>query len=171
MTAKKYILTLSTLSLLTMIAFTKITYAKNRKEIKQIKGSTVTQTQTGQILDLSTFSQSPSGVLYKILKSGTGTKPYSGETVTVDYTGWLLQTGNMVGKKFDSSVDRGANFEFPLGMGHVIKGWDHSVADMKIGEKRLVIIPSHLGYGIRGAGASIPPNATLIFEIDLYGAR
>ena|SRR3990167_5148266 len=160
MFAKKYIF----LNFLTIIASTQIMHAK------QIKGSTVTQTKTGQSLDLDTFTKHPSGVLYKILKPGTGTKPYAGETVTVDYTGWLINN-NIVGKKFDSSVDRGQNFEFLLGQGHVIKGWDHSVAHMKIGEKRLVVIPAELGYGARGAGASIPPNATLVFEIDLYGAR
>src|SRR3990167_10126263 len=138
MFAKKYIF----LNFLTIIASTQIMHAK------QIKGSTVTQTKTGQSLDLSTFTKHPSGVLYKILKAGTGTKPYAGETVTVDYIGWLLD-GDKVGKKFDSSVDRGQNFEFTLGVGQVIKGWDHSVADMKIGgEKRVVIIPASLGYEI-----------------------
>lgn len=163
MTAKNYIFTISIMGLL---AITACTQAISKKT----KGSSMTQTKQGDSLDLATFTTAPSGLIHKVLKVGTGTKPYAGETVTVDYTGWLLDGNNKVGKKFDSSVDRGENFEFPLGMSYVIKGWDHTVADMKIGEKRLVIIPANLGYGARGAGASIPPNATLIFEIDLYAA-
>ena len=163
MTAKNYIFTIGMMSLL---AITTSIQAVSKKT----KGTSMTQTKQGDILDVATFTTAPSGLMYKILKSGNGTKPYAGETVTVDYTGWLLDGGNKVGKKFDSSVDRGQNFEFPLGMGYVIKGWDFTVADMKIGEKRLVIIPASLGYGARGAGASIPPNAPLIFEIDLYAA-
>ncbi len=164
MISKKYIFNVSIISLFAL-GFNSIINAK-----KTTKGSTVTQTKAGQILDLSTFTKHASGIMFQVLKPGKGGKPYAGETVTVDYTGWLLD-GDKVGKKFDSSVDRGQNFEFPLGQGYVIKGWDHTVADMKIGEKRLVIIPASLGYGARGAGASIPPHATLLFEIDLYGAE
>ncbi len=167
MTSKKYFFSFSVISLLTIFFCTKITDAK---QPKPIKGNTVTNTKAGQILDLSTFTKHSSGIMFKVLKPGKGNKPYAGETVTVDYTGWLLD-GDKVGKKFDSSVDRGQNFEFPLGQGYVIKGWDHMVANMKIGEKVLVIIPASLGYGARGAGASIPPHATLLFEIDLYGAQ
>lgn len=140
-------------------------------ETLAVKGTTMTQTKTGQILDLSSHTKTSQGLSFKTLKKGTGSKPYAGETVKVDYTGWLLDGKDKVGKKFDSSVDRGQNFEFALGMGQVIKGWDLTLADMAIGEKRLVIIPANLGYGARGAGAAIPPNATLIFEIDLYDAR
>ena len=105
-----------------------------------------------------------SGLEYKILKVGTGSSPLKGQMVEVHYTGWLKD-----GKKFDSSVDRGKPFKFLLGQGNVIKGWDEGVAMMKVGEKRKLIIPPHLGYGSRGAGANIPPNATLVFEVELLG--
>lgn len=106
-----------------------------------------------------------SGLQYIDLKVGTGATAKAGQTVTVHYTGWLEN-----GKKFDSSVDRGQPFSFPLGAGRVIKGWDEGVQGMKVGGKRKLIIPSNLGYGARGAGGAIPPNATLIFEVELLGA-
>jgi len=105
-----------------------------------------------------------SGLQYIDLKVGTGATAQAGQTVTVHYTGWLEN-----GKKFDSSVDRGQPFSFPLGAGRVIKGWDEGVTGMKVGGKRKLIIPSNLGYGARGAGGTIPPNATLIFEVELLG--
>jgi len=105
-----------------------------------------------------------SGVQYIDLKVGTGATAQAGQTVSVHYTGWLEN-----GKKFDSSVDRGQPFSFPLGAGRVIKGWDEGVKGMKVGGKRKLIIPSNLGYGARGAGGVIPPNATLIFEVELLG--
>jgi len=105
-----------------------------------------------------------SGLQYIDLKVGTGAPAQTGQTVTVHYTGWLEN-----GKKFDSSVDRGQPFSFPLGAGRVIKGWDEGVQSMKVGGKRKLIIPSNLGYGPRGAGGVIPPNATLIFEVELLG--
>ena len=105
-----------------------------------------------------------SGLQYIDLKVGTGATAQAGQTVTVHYTGWLEN-----GKKFDSSVDRGQPFSFPLGAGRVIKGWDEGVTGMKVGGKRKLIIPSNLGYGARGAGGAIPPNATLIFEVELLG--
>ena len=107
---------------------------------------------------------SDSGLRYVDLVEGTGTSPATGDTVTVHYTGWLEN-----GTKFDSSVDRGQPFEFPLGRGRVITGWDEGVATMKVGGKRKLIIPAHLGYGDRGAGQVIPPGATLIFEVELLG--
>ncbi len=157
-------------TLLTLCIITSNIHSKDAKT-KNSKGKTVTQIQINQKLDVTTFTKDKSGVLFKILKRGSGSKPYTGETVTVDYTGWLLNGSDTVGQKFDSSVDRGQNFEFKLGVGHVIKGWDVSVADMQMGEKRLVIIPSSLAYGLSGVRGVIPPNASLIFEIDLYGAR
>jgi FKBP-type peptidyl-prolyl cis-trans isomerase len=105
-----------------------------------------------------------SGLQYIDLKVGTGATAQDGQTVSVHYTGWLEN-----GKKFDSSVDRGQPFSFPLGAGRVIKGWDEGVKGMKVGGKRKLIIPSNLGYGAHGAGGVIPPNAALIFEVELLG--
>jgi peptidylprolyl isomerase len=101
---------------------------------------------------------------------GTGASPKSGQTCVMHYTGWLSE-GGAKGKKFDSSVDRGRPFEFPLGMKRVIAGWDEGVATMKVGGKRTLIIPPQLGYGERGAGGVIPPNATLIFDVELLAIK
>ncbi len=100
------------------------------------------------------------------LTEGTGAAPKTGDTVNVHYTGWLTD-----GKKFDSSVDRGQPFSFQLGVGQVIKGWDQGVAQMKVGDKVKLTIPPELGYGARGAGGAIPPNATLVFEVELLSIR
>ena len=97
---------------------------------------------------------------------GTGDTAAAGSNVTVHYTGWLLE-GDRKGAKFDSSRDRGEAFVFPFGRGHVIKGWDEGVAGMKVGGKRNLTIPPEMGYGARGAGGVIPPNATLLFEVEL----
>ncbi len=104
----------------------------------------------------------PSGLKYQILKRGKGSFAMRGETVSVHYTGWLTN-----GTKFDSSVDRGQPFQFILGAGQVIQGWDIGVAGMRVGEKRKLTIPPDLGYGAAGAGGAIPPNATLIFDVEL----
>jgi len=101
---------------------------------------------------------------------GTGASPQPGQTCVMHYTGWLYE-GGAKGKKFDSSVDRRQPFEFPIGRGRVIAGWDEGVASMKVGGKRTLIIPPNLGYGARGAGGVIPPNATLIFEVELLGVK
>jgi FKBP-type peptidyl-prolyl cis-trans isomerase len=111
----------------------------------------------------------PSGLIYKDNEVGTGDEAVSGNSVSVHYTGWLQEPNGDKGKKFDSSVDRGQPFSFRLGAGQVIRGWDEGVAGMKIGGKRTLIIPSELGYGARGAGGVIPPNATLIFDVELLG--
>ena len=97
---------------------------------------------------------------------GTGDEAKQGKLVSVHYTGWLTN-----GTKFDSSKDRGQPFQFPLGRGHVIQGWDEGVQGMKVGGKRKLTIPAALGYGTRGAGGVIPPNATLLFEVELLGVR
>ena len=102
---------------------------------------------------------------------GTGASPQSGQTCVMHYTGWLSEGGEKKGKKFDSSVDRGSPFEFPIGMKRVIAGWDEGVATMKVGGKRTLIIPPQLGYGARGAGGVIPPNATLIFDVELLAIK
>ena len=99
---------------------------------------------------------------------GTGAEAVPGQTVTVHYTGWLYNDGQQ-GAKFDSSRDRNDPFRFPLGAGHVIKGWDEGVAGMKVGGQRTLIIPPEMGYGARGAGGVIPPNATLKFDVELLG--
>jgi FKBP-type peptidyl-prolyl cis-trans isomerase len=111
-----------------------------------------------------------SGLQYVDEKLGEGHEAISGKSVSVHYTGWLNADGKK-GTKFDSSVDRGQAFNFPLGAGRVIKGWDEGVAGMKIGGKRVLYIPSKLGYGSRGAGNVIPPNADLIFEVELLGVK
>ena len=105
-----------------------------------------------------------SGLQIEKLVEGNGAMPKAGEQVTVHYTGWLTN-----GKKFDSSVDRGQPFVFTIGRGQVIGGWDQGVATMKVGDKVRLTIPPELGYGARGAGGVIPPNATLIFEVELLG--
>jgi peptidylprolyl isomerase len=112
----------------------------------------------------------PSGLKITDTQAGTGASPKTGQTCVMHYTGWLYQDGKK-GAKFDSSVDRGQPFEFPIGTGRVIKGWDEGVASMKVGGKRTLIIPPELGYGARGAGGVIPPNATLLFEVELLGVK
>ena len=101
---------------------------------------------------------------------GTGASPKSGQICVMHYTGWLYENGQK-GKKFDSSVDRNEPFEFPVGAGRVIRGWDEGVGSMKVGGKRTLIIPPALGYGARGAGGVIPPNATLMFDVELLGVK
>ena len=112
----------------------------------------------------------PSGLQYRDEVVGTGPEPKAGQKVSVHYTGWLDE-GGKPGKKFDSSRDRNQPFTFTLGAGQVIAGWDTGVATMKVGGKRTLIIPPDQGYGPRGAGGVIPPNATLIFDVELLGAR
>ncbi|MDH4400320.1 MAG: FKBP-type peptidyl-prolyl cis-trans isomerase [Burkholderiaceae bacterium] len=104
---------------------------------------------------------------------GTGAEATPGKHVSVHYTGWLFDAAaaDQKGTKFDSSLDRGQLFDFPLAAGHVIKGWDEGVAGMKVGGKRTLIIPSEMGYGARGAGGVIPPNAILVFDVELHGVE
>ena len=112
----------------------------------------------------------PSGLQIIDTTVGTGASPRTGQTCVMHYTGWLSE-GGAKGKKFDSSVDRGQPFEFPIGQKRVIGGWDEGVASMKVGGKRTLIIPPQLGYGARGAGGVIPPNATLIFDVELLAIK
>ena len=116
------------------------------------------------------MNTTPSGLQYTDTQIGSGDEAKAGQSVTVHYTGWLYNDG-LQGKKFDSSKDRGDPFVFSLGAGMVIKGWDEGVAGMKIGGARTLIIPAALGYGARGAGGAIPPNATLKFDVELLGVR
>jgi peptidylprolyl isomerase len=120
-------------------------------KIPQIPGDTVT---------------TASGLKYLEIRTGTGAAPKTGQTCVMHYSGWLTD-----GTKFDASRDRGQPFPFPLGQGRVIRGWDEGVASMKIGGRRILVIPPQLGYGERGAGGVIPPNATLVFEIELLEVR
>ena len=110
-----------------------------------------------------------SGLIYRDTEIGTGDEAVSGKNVQVHYAGGLHEPSGDKGKKFDSSLDRGQPFSFRLGSGMVIKGWDEGVAGMKVGGARTLVIPSELGYGARGAGGVIPPNATLIFDVELLG--
>jgi peptidylprolyl isomerase len=117
--------------------------------------------------DLSKAEKTAEGLEWVVRREGTGAKPTAGQTITAHYTGYLLD-----GTKFDSSVDRGQPFQTPIGLGRVIKGWDIAFLDMKIGEKRILIIPAELGYGARGYGNGvIPPNATLVFDVELLAAQ
>jgi FKBP-type peptidyl-prolyl cis-trans isomerase len=118
----------------------------------------------------SKMSELPSGLKYTDTTVGTGAEATKGHKVSVHYTGWLYNNGAK-GAKFDSSLDRGQPFAFALGAGQVIRGWDEGVAGMKIGGKRTLIIPPELGYGARGAGGAIPPNATLMFDVELLGVQ
>jgi peptidylprolyl isomerase len=112
----------------------------------------------------------PSGLQIIDTKIGAGATPKTGQICVMHYTGWLYQNGAK-GAKFDSSVDRGQPFEFPIGTRRVIAGWDEGVATMKVGGKRTLIIPPALGYGAQGAGGVIPPNATLMFDVELLGVK
>ena len=112
----------------------------------------------------------PSGLRIIDVKPGAGSVPQAGQTVTVNYTGWLFVDGKK-GKKFDSSLDRNEPFSFTIGQGQFIKGWDEGLATMHVGGKRTLIIPPDLGYGASGAGGDIPPGATLIFDIDLISVK
>jgi FKBP-type peptidyl-prolyl cis-trans isomerase len=137
--------------------------AQNETKKTSAKGAT---SAGGPTKVSGTPTKTPSGLEYWDIKAGTGAVAQSGQKVKVHYTGWLTN-----GKKFDSSVDRGEPFEFMLGAGQVIKGWDEGVAGMKVGGKRQLRIPPDLGYGAAGAGGAIPPNATLIFDVELLGVK
>ena len=134
-----------------------------------LAGAAATVAPTAAAAQAATVT-TPSGLKIVDTQVGTGATPKQGQTCVMHYTGWLYE-GGAKGKKFDSSVDRGQPFEFPLGQHRVIAGWDEGVATMKVGGKRTLIIPPELGYGARGAGGVIPPNATLIFDVELLGVK
>jgi FKBP-type peptidyl-prolyl cis-trans isomerase FkpA len=119
---------------------------------------------TNQVIEM------PNGLKYTDDTTGNGAEATAGKKVSVHYTGWLYNN-SVKGAKFDSSVDRGQPFQFTLGAHQVIAGWDEGVAGMKVGGKRTLIIPPELGYGARGAGGVIPPNATLMFDVELLGVQ
>ena len=131
---------------------------------------TVGATSTATAQAVGTTMTTPSGLKITDSKIGTGATPKPGQICVMHYTGWLYQNGAK-GQKFDSSVDRGQPFEFSIGKRQVIGGWDEGVATMKVGGKRTLIIPPELGYGARGAGGVIPPNATLIFDVELLDVK
>jgi len=125
---------------------------------------------SGTHLDLNEFTISPQGIRYKIITPSDKQKPQSGDIVTVHYTGWLLQNMDQVGQKFDSSFDRKETFQFTLGGRYVIEGWELTIADMHVGEERLIILPPQLAYGNR-AISIIPANSYLIFDIQCISAE
>lgn len=131
---------------------------------KKAKKPTIKPTKGAEMITTDT------GLKYVDTQIGTGASPLKGQRCMVHYTGWLSEKGEK-GKKFDSSVDRGQPLAIPIGVGRVIKGWDEGLMTMKVGGKRTLVIPGHLGYGARGAGGDIPPNAELIFEVELLGIQ
>src|ERR1051326_7482662 len=145
----------SVLTALSLLAALTLTSAPLQTANAQTAGKTMTTASGLQITDS---------------KVGTGATPKPGQTCVMHYTGWLYENG-VKGKKFDSSLDRNEPFEFPIGQRKVIAGWDEGVATMKVGGKRTLIIPPALGYGARGAGGVIPPNATLMFDVELLAVK
>ena len=127
-------------------------------------------TTTSLAQTAGTTMTTPTGLQITDTKIGTGATPKTGQICVMHYTGWLYQNGAK-GQKFDSSVDRGQPFEFPIGTRRVIAGWDEGVATMKVGGKRTLRIPAALGYGATGAAGVIPPNATLLFDVELLGVK
>lgn len=143
------------------------TWGIAQEKEKKAEGDKKAEDKSAEKKEKSKKVTTVSGLQYEELVVGTGASPKTGEKVSVHYTGWLTN-----GKKFDSSVDRGQPFEFTLGRGEVIKGWDEGVASMKVGGKRKLTIPPQLAYGDRNVGNGlIPPNSTLIFEVELLGIK
>jgi peptidylprolyl isomerase len=157
-----------------VLVFTQISGQKDTAigdQSSQTQPTTTVTQENNTLIKSDTMSKAnvvttPSGLKYVELVEGTGETPETGKTVNVHYTGTLED-----GTKFDSSRDRGQPFSFKIGIGQVIKGWDEGVMTMKVGGRRQLIIPSELGYGARGAGGVIPPNSTLIFDVELLGVK
>lgn len=149
----------------TTTATTPTTAVETTQETTSAADATAAQGATMDTFAMPTnLETTASGLQYTVDQPGTGAQPRQGQTVSVHYTGWLTD-----GTKFDSSRDRGEPIEFPIGTGRVIRGWDEGVGAMKVGEKRTLVIPPALGYGARGASGVIPPNATLVFKVELVG--
>ena len=154
---------------LTTLAFSALGSAQTRRAAKRapVKRVTVKKTMSTPEANLSSGAvRTPTGLIYLITRKGTGAQAKVGDTVSVHYTGTLTD-----GTKFDSSRDRGEPIEFPLGQGRVIKGWDEGIAKMHVGDQAILVIPPTLGYGSRGAGGVIPPDATLIFIVELVNVK
>ena len=147
-------------------AFNFAAEAQTRRRRPPVRRPAVKKPMTTPAKLSSGAVKTESGLIFLITKPGTGQQPKPGDTVAVHYTGTLTD-----GTKFDSSRDRGEPIEFPLGQGRVIKGWDEGIARMKVGEQAVLVIPPSIGYGARGAGGVIPPDATLIFIVELVGIR
>ncbi|GAB4170679.1 MAG: peptidylprolyl isomerase [Calditrichia bacterium] len=140
--------------------------AETKQKIQQAEENKMAETLKSIKEQWPDIEKSPQGIYYKVLRKGRGAKPSVGQTVVAHYTGKFLD-----GRVFDSSVSRNQPFEFEVGKGKVIKGWDITLMDMKVGEKRLIVLPPEFGYGKRGAGGVIPPNSFLVFEIELLGIK
>lgn len=155
---------LITLGIILIVILAGIYFVFYNKPVEIIKNERINNRQTNQMGNQNTTNQNPQVSELKIetLKEGAGAIARAGDKVTVNYTGMLEN-----GQKFDSSLDRGIPFSFMLGSGQVIAGWEQGILGMKAGEKRKLTIPPSLGYGAQGAGGIIPPNATLIFEVEL----
>ena len=154
---------------LTTLAFSALGSAQTRRAAKRVrvKRVTVKKTMSTPEANLSSGAvRTPTGLIYLITRKGTGAQAKVGDTVSVHYTGTLTD-----GTKFDSSRDRGEPIEFPLGQGRVIKGWDEGIVKMHVGDQAILVIPPTLGYGSRGAGGVIPPDATLIFIVELVNVK
>ncbi|MBI2353166.1 FKBP-type peptidyl-prolyl cis-trans isomerase [Candidatus Dependentiae bacterium] len=149
--------------LLSITLLSKITFTKQENK----KEGANNMLNIGQSLDLNQFKKDNNGILHQVIKPGTEKKACLGETATVHYTGYLLEGNNKVGKKFDSSKDRNQPFQFQVGKGQVIRGWDLTLPNMTIGEHRIIILSPNLAYGAQNIGNIIPANSSLIFEIEL----
>jgi FKBP-type peptidyl-prolyl cis-trans isomerase len=153
--------------ILAMVVFDLAANAQTRRARTPAKRPIAKKTMSSPETNLSSGAvKTPSGLIYLITKKGTGAAPKAGDTVSVHYTGTLTD-----GTPFDSSRERGEPIEFPLGQGRVIKGWDEGISKMHVGDQAILVIPPTLGYGQRGAGGVIPPDATLIFIVELVGVK